>query len=110
MGGGGRIAGGRFPRPRLPLLLLLAGLGALAWAAAPRPVVIHQEVHQEAPAQVFNAPVRVHVEQRLPEVPSVARSLQIEQADEAQRRAVRQSLLEAGGAIVHTMPPRPAER
>ena len=48
------------------------GLGALAWAALSRPVVVDQmireEVHQAAPkqVQVFIAPVKVHVEQHLP--------------------------------------------
>ena len=94
---GGRIGGGRFPRPPLPLSLLFLGLIALAWAAAPRPVVIHQQIHNDAPEQVFNAPVRVEVNQQLPIEPGRSvNSLQMHQAlveaDSQQEQAVKDAL------------------
>ena len=94
---GGRIGGGRFPRPPLPLSLLFLGLIALAWAVAARPVVIQQQIHNDAPEQVFNAPVRVEVNQQLPIEPgrSVS-SLQLHQAlveaDSQQDQAVKDAL------------------
>ena len=78
------------------------GLGALAWAVASRPVVVQQEIRQEihqAPqqVQVFNAPVKVHVEQYLPAEPGQVRSSSVRhqaiaEADALQEQAVQQSL------------------
>ncbi|MBM5825898.1 MAG: hypothetical protein FJ054_11195 [Cyanobacteria bacterium M_surface_10_m2_119] len=102
---GGRIGGGQFVRRGVPLSLLLMGLGALAWAALSRPVVVHQEIrqeiHQAAPeqVQVFNAPVKVHVEQHLPEElgqmrSSAVRHQAVAEADALQEQAVREALLQ----------------
>lgn len=102
---GGRIGGGRFVRRGVPLSLLLMGVGALAWAAVSRPVVVHQEIrqeiHQAAPeqVQVFNAPVKVHVEQHLPEElgqvrSSAVRHQAVAEADVLQEQAVREALLQ----------------
>lgn len=77
------------------------GMGALAWAAVSRPVVVHQEIHQAAPeqVQVFNAPVKVHVEQHLPEELGQVRSpavryQAIAEADAMQEQAVREALMQ----------------
>lgn len=102
---GGRIGGGQFVRRGVPLSLLLMGVGALAWAAVSRPVVVHQEIrqeiHQAAPeqVQVFNAPVKVHVEQHLPDElgqvrSSAVRHQAVAEADALQEEAVREVLLQ----------------
>jgi hypothetical protein len=120
---GGRIGGGQFVSRGVPLSLLLMGVGALAWAAVSRPVVVHQEIrqeiHQAAPeqVQVFNAPVKVHVEQHLPEGLGQVRSSAVQHqavvaADALQEEAVREVLAEiqragqgqAGGSASQSRP------
>ena len=93
---GGRIVGEQFVCRGVPLSLLLMGVGALAWAAVSRPVVVHKEIYQAAPeqVQVFNAPV--NVEQHLPEEQgrvrrSAVRHQAIAEADALQEQAVREA-------------------
>jgi hypothetical protein len=117
---GGRIGGGQFVRRGVRLSLLLMGLGALAWASVSRPVVVHQEIrqeiHQAAPeqVQVFNAPVKVHVEQHLPEQlgqvrSSAVRHQAVAEADALQEQAVQEALLQlqsVGRGHAGATPPR----
>ena len=111
MNNGGRIAGGAFARRAFPLGLALVGLGALALylrPQAPPPVVINQQIHQDAPAQVFNAPVTVQVHQVLPEQAgrsSAALHQAMVQADQAVPGLVNTGL----GALTTIQPTRSAE-
>lgn len=117
---GGRIGGRQFVRRGVPLSLLLMGVGALAWAALSRPVVVHQEIrqeiHQAAPqqVQVFNAPVKVQVEQHLPQQlgqvrSSAVRHQAVAEADALQELGVQEALLQlqsVGRGHAGTTPPR----